>query len=276
MGRGRLIPMHRGVYAVAHRSLPPLARYLAAVLAVGDNAFLSHHAASGAWGLSPQPDGDVDVTVVGRDAGRRRAGIHVHRHAESLDSRDVTRRHNIPIVVPALALLDTAPELSSRDLERTFDGALKARIVTRAAVAATIARHRRHPGAARLAALTQAELRTSTVPKSMAEERFLELARAGGLPIPEVNVQVGRYKVDALWRDVGLIVEIDGYEFHSTRRSFDEDHERDQYFADHNLAVTRFTRDQVVTAPAVVLVRLTQRLTSLLNAQSPRSSRIVS
>ncbi|MFL5865422.1 MAG: type IV toxin-antitoxin system AbiEi family antitoxin domain-containing protein, partial [Solirubrobacteraceae bacterium] len=155
VARGRLIPMHRGVYAVARRSLPPLAPYLAAVLAVGDGTFLSHHTAAGVWGLRPASPGDVDVTVVGRDAGRRRAGIHVHRCA-SIDPRDTTRRHNIPITSPALTLLNITPGLGARDLERTFDAALKGRIVTRAAVAETVARNPQRPGAARLAALAHA------------------------------------------------------------------------------------------------------------------------
>jgi very-short-patch-repair endonuclease len=275
VARGRLIGWHRGVYALARRSSPAMARYLAAVLAVGEDALLSHHAAAAVWGLRPSRAAEVDVTVVARDAGRRRPGIRVHRRAR-MDDRDRARRHNIPITSAALTLLDLTPELGMRELERIFDAALKERIVTRAAVEQTAARNPTRPGAGRLAALARSELAATTVSRSDGEERFLELVRAGGLPDPELNAQIGPYTVDAFWRDVGLVVEIDGYGFHGTRRSFDTDHERDQYLSARDLTVLRFTRDQVVKQPAVVLVRLTQRLTALSRGQSGRSRRIVS
>jgi very-short-patch-repair endonuclease len=274
LARRRIVALHRGVYAVGHLSLPQLAPGMAAVLAVGDDALLSHHSAAAVWGFAPPREGDVDITVVGRDAGRKRAGIHVHL-AGALHPRDAGRIHNIPITAAARTLLDITPNLTPRQLERAFDRALKSRIVTRHAVAETAARAERRPGAARLAALARAELRAPADTRSEAEERFHGLIRAGGLPEPELNVRLGRYTVDALWRRHRLVVEVDGYEFHSTRWSFESDRERDLELSSAGFEVMRFTWDQILNQPESVLVRLTQRLAGAA-AQSRRSSRMVS
>jgi predicted transcriptional regulator of viral defense system len=112
LARGRLHSMHRSVYSlVPFPALPPLAPQLAAVLACGDAALLSHNSAAAAWGLRPSVNGDVHVTVIGKETGRRRPGIRVHR-ATALDPRDVRRYQGIPISSPARALLDITPELT--------------------------------------------------------------------------------------------------------------------------------------------------------------------
>ena len=124
IARGRLNTVHHGIYSlVPFPALPPLAIELAAVLACGDAALLSHHSAAAAWGMRPCFDGDVHVTVVGKETGRRRPGIRVHRVSE-LDPRDVRRCHGIPITSPARALLEIAPDLTGRQLERAIDEAL--------------------------------------------------------------------------------------------------------------------------------------------------------
>jgi very-short-patch-repair endonuclease len=274
VARGRLIQLHRGVYALGHLSLPPLAGFVAATLAVGTGAYVSGRSAAMLWGLIPSEDGEVDITVVGRDAGRRRAGIRVHR-VQALDRCDTTTLHEMPITTPSRALLDITPDLTQPHLERTFDAALKGRILTRNAVAQTVARNRRRPGAARLGALAQSEFRGPPDTRSDPERRFAELVRAAGLPEPEMNGRFGRFVVDALWRDLRLAVEIDGYEYHSTKRSFESDHERDQVLIEAGLSVLRFTADQVAGQPEVVLARLARRIGEL-QAQSGRSSRIVS
>jgi very-short-patch-repair endonuclease len=103
-----------------------------------------------------------------------------------------------------------------------------------------------------------------------AEEDMLALVRAGGLPEPEVNVWVGPHEVDFLWRSERLVVFTDGYEFHSTHRSFEGDHTQDLELQEDGFDVMRFTREQVTRRPQWVLVRVAQRL-----AQLGRSSRAV-
>jgi len=259
---GLIRQVHRGVYAVGHFSLPPFAAEMAAVLAVGEGALLSHYSAAVMWGLIPAVEGDIDVTLVGQDRSRSRDGIRVHR-VKSMPPRDAGSLRNIPITRPARALLDITPDLRPPELERTFDAALKGKIVTRSAVAETAARSPGRPGAARLAALARAELGDPADTRSWPEGQFLTLIRAGGLPEPELNVRFGRYRIDALWRTHRLAVEIDSYGFHSTRRSFESDHERDLALAAAGFTVMRFTREQIVKQPELVLVRLARRLGEL-------------
>jgi very-short-patch-repair endonuclease len=257
---GLIRQIHRGVYAVGHSSLPPFASEMAAVLAAGDGALLSHRSAAAMWGLIAAVKGDIHVTVVGHDRARTRPGIRIHR-IRALDTRDATSLHAIPITSPARTLLDITPDLRPRgELERTFDAALKGRIVTRSAVAATVARNGGRPGAPLLAALAQAELPGPADTRSQAEDQLRRLIRAGDLPEPVFNARVGRYTIDALWPRHRLAVEVDGYAFHSTRRSFESDHERDLVLSAAGFTVMRFTRDQIVKQPELVLVRLAQRL----------------
>lgn len=270
VARGRLIAVHRGVYAVGHRSLPPLASSMAAVLAAGPEALLSHHSAASAWRLMLERDRDIDITIVDCDRSRGRRGIRVHR-LNALDPRDATTLHGIPITTAPRALLDITPDLGARDLERAFDRGLKGRLFTRSAVVETVTRSPRRPGAARLAALADAESGAPGETRSLWEERLLALARAGGLPLPEINVLVGGYEVDALWRRQRLVVEVDGFEFHRTRRSFENDHARDLALAAAGFTVMRFTADQLKNEPEMVLVRVAQRLAALETQSSRRS-----
>jgi very-short-patch-repair endonuclease len=253
--RQRLIRVHRGVYSLA-AVLPAYARELAAVLAVGDAAFTSHASAAALWGMAPVPAGDVHVTVVNRDAGRRRAGITVHQTT----ALETTVRHSVPVTTPARTLLDIAPDLGDHELERAFDSGLKTRLFTRDGVATLAHRHVNRPGASRLKALAAAELRVTRITRSWTERRMITLARDAGLPVPEVNATLGRFVVDFLWRAERVIVETDGYEFHSTRRSFESDHERDLALRDAGYTVLRFTRDQLADRPERVLASLVRAL----------------
>jgi very-short-patch-repair endonuclease len=132
-----------------------------------------------------------------------------------------------------------------------------------------------HRGGARLGALATAESRISTVTRSEIEERFLALIRRAGLSLPQANADVGRFTVDLLWEPIRLVVEVDGYQFHSTHRVFEADRARDLELGAAGYEVMRFTWHQVADQPEFVLARLTQRMTELA-AQSGRSSRKVS
>ena len=272
--RGLLRPIHRGVYAVGHLALPPLAPFMAAALAVGGDALVSHRSAAIVWGLLSEEGDDVELTIGAGDRGRRRDGIHVHRDG-LLQAVDGTRREGIPITAPARTVLDIAPGLPGRQLERAFNVLLHGRLATRRDIAETVARYPRHPGSDQLGRLAAGELRAPAETNSDAEERFLALVRAAGLPLPECNVWIAGYEVDALWRRQRLAVEIDGYEYHSTHPTFEADHARDLALSAAGFAVLRFTRDQVVNLPELVLVSLARRLAEQ-EAQLGRSSLIVS
>jgi hypothetical protein len=183
VARGRVHRIHQGIYSlVPVPVLPPLAGELAAVLACGGRALLSHHSAAAVWGIRPFLDGDVDVTLVGTDRGRTRAGIHVHR-TQTLRLRDALRHQQIPIISPARALLDIAPHISGRSLEWALDQALVKRLTSHAAVRAVLAAYPHAAGLANLRALTDPD-RPTTLTRSHPEERLLTTSATPGCPPP--------------------------------------------------------------------------------------------
>ena len=238
--------------------LPPLAIELAAVLACGDSALLSHHSAAATWGLRPSFNGDVHVTVIGKETGRRRPGIRVHRVSE-LDPRDVRRYQNVPITSPARALLEITPDLSDRELERALDEALIKRLITHAAINAVLAAYPNRRGVARLRAAADPG-RPTTETRSDGEEALLALIRRADLPAPEVNAKVGSYTADFLWPTQKVIVELDGYDYHRGRTAFERDHQRDAEHQRMGYLVIRITGSQLAREPEAILVRIATAL----------------
>lgn len=206
---GRLHSVHRGVYAVGHAGLTREARFLAAVLAVGEGAVLSHVAAAVLWGLR-RPDGDdggeVDVTVARRV--RQRPGIRVHT-VRVLAREETTRRTGIPVTTPARTLLDYSDlPLADRALRRYVHEAEVQRLVNDHQLRMQLDRARcgRH-GAGRLAAIVD---EGPAPTRSELEDRTLELLRCHGLMRPQTNVRVQGAEVDVRFGDLKLIVEVDG------------------------------------------------------------------
>ncbi len=261
LGYGRLFRIHHTVYSlVPLEALRPLAREHAAILACGLGAVLSHHSAAVVWKLRPPPaDEIVHVTAVGSDCGRRRSGIRPHRVA-TLDRRDVRVVEGVPTTAPARTLLDIAPDLTDRELERAFDEAIAIRLMTRGHVIAMLERYPRRPAVGRLRALAQPE-RKATMTRSEAEECFYKLIRKSGLPEPATNVKVGRYEVDFMWRQQQLIVEIDGFAFHSSRAALERDHRRDAELQAAGYMVIRIGWRELMAQPEAVLVRIAVALT---------------
>jgi predicted transcriptional regulator of viral defense system len=116
---GRLHRVHRGVYAVGHPGLSREGRWMAAVLACGEGAVLSHRSAAALWGLEPKPRGrwenqpaDVTLSADGGRAGR--AGIRLHRSSTLLPSQ-TTIRNAIPVTKPARTLADLRRTISARE-----------------------------------------------------------------------------------------------------------------------------------------------------------------
>jgi very-short-patch-repair endonuclease len=263
---GRLFPMHRGVYLLGHTAAPPLAWESAAILACGHGALVSHESAGHLWELLPRPRPsrrrphelserhDVDVTIAGRDCGQR-PGIRLHRVA-AFDTRDARTIHGIPITAPARTILDLAPHLKARELEQAVAEGYARGLVSRSGLAAQLARYPHRRGSRRLRRIIEGDAAPART-RSVAEERVLELVRAAGLPPPEANARVGPYEVDFVWRDRRLIVEVDGYAFHSTRPKFERDRERDASLVNQGWRVIRVTWRQVRDRPekTVALLR---------------------
>lgn len=266
--KGRLHRLYRGVYAVGHTAPSDRARWMAAVLAASfgrapegiprrtdpsaaaaptldreagvlsiaaipnlhpAHAFLSHRSAAELWGLLPVRSGPVDVSITTRGGRARRAGIRLHR-STTLGPGETTGHDGIPVTTPARTIAD-------------LKGAI-----------AEDARRR---------AIRQAEfLRLNLGPdietdrtRSELERLFLRLCHRHQLPPPEVNVRVGRFTVDFLWRDAGLIVETDGFRSHSGREAFEGDRVRDLELRRQGYEVLRLSFRQVTTeSPRVASV----------------------
>src|SRR5215218_7393412 len=223
---GWLHPVHRSAYAVGHSRLTREGRWMAAVLACGKHAALSHTDAAALWSIRPAPlPGPVHVTLRTRAGRRRRAGIRVHR-PRRLPDDELTTHRGIPCTSPARTLLDLASVLDLRPLERAADEADRLRLVLADDLVELLRRHRGHPGARLLRGVLARHQMGSTVTRSELEERFLTLCRKHRLPQPEVNVPLLDYVVDFLWREAKLVVEVDGRAAHGTARAFQADRDR--------------------------------------------------
>ena len=234
---GRLHRLHRGVYALGHPVLPAGGAEVAALLAFGPGAWLSHSSAAGLWRLRPPAPALVELTRTGTSL-RDRPGLRLHR-ARTVDGGDVTSHHGVAVTTPARTLLDLAETLPFRELERALDEAQIRNLVTPADLEALIDRSPGRRGVALLGAL--AGRSATTITRSELEERFLSLVRAARLPQPETNVRLEDCEVDFLWRAAQLVVETDGYAYHRTRSAFERDRRRDLRLQRAGYRVVRIT-----------------------------------
>jgi very-short-patch-repair endonuclease len=257
---GRLHAVHRGVYLLGHTVAPEYSREMAAILSCGPGAAISHRSAAFLWELLPYParSAEVHVTISGQHRGSR-AGIRLHRPVHPLDPRDAGRFHRIPITKPARTVLDLAASLTSRELERALEEAYARRRVTQGMLEEILARSERARGAAALRQLL-AEHTGPALTRSEAEARLLDLIRRAQLPHPAVNARIGRHEVDFLWRAQRLVVEVDGFQFHSSRVAFERDRLRDADLQGRGFRVIRVTWRQIVDEPEAMLVRIARAL----------------
>jgi very-short-patch-repair endonuclease len=240
--------MHRGVYRIGPLT-SVLAEPFAAVLASGPTAVLSHHAAAALHGIAKPWPGPVDVTVT---AGHRRpSGVSLHRSPLAPEER--TQCDGIPLTTAARTLVDVAPAWSRRELERGVEQAVILGLTTEAELYATAEGRKR--GAARLRCVLT-DFATPSLTRSEAERRLIELIRKAQLPHPIANAGIGRYEVDLLWPGQQLVVEVDGFAFHSSRQAFERDRARDAALQVAGYRVIRFTWRQIVREPYAVAATL--------------------
>jgi very-short-patch-repair endonuclease len=173
-----------------------------------------------------------------------------------LTKQDVTIHRGLPVTSPARTLLDCAETLTPRALERALDEALALRIVSISKLREVLSRaHGRH-GAPLLKALLD-HRGPSTITRSQAEERMLELIRLAGLPAPELNVTLeGGFTVDFLWRQQRVALEVDGYAWHHTKSAFERDRRKDAFLKRAGLDLARVTWDQMRDEPLAIIAKL--------------------
>jgi predicted transcriptional regulator of viral defense system len=266
---GRLHRVHEGVYAVGYLPSTRERELMAAVLACGPEAVLSHRSAAELWGLRKSDGGPIDVTTPGR-RGRSPQGIASHRN-DMLAPADRSSVRGIPCTTVARTLLDFAAVAPVWELRKALSEAEVLRILNHAGVRALIRRNRGRRGVARLR-MVMDEIRPETKrTRSEMERGFLRLCERAGLPRPEVNVSLdvgGRWlKPDFLWREAGLILEADSRTYHDTDSAFQVDRKREQCFQLAGWEVSHCTWEQIFHEPAVLAKTIS---TLIARSEQPR------
>ena len=253
---GQLIPVHAGVYAVGHLPLSYEARAHAAVLACGDGAILSHGSAAALWNYTKDWPTRFEVIAT---YDRRRRGIRAHR-CKTLTRRDITRQRGVPVTSPARTVFDMTPRLKTdKALTRFVNDARLTRTLHLGDLAELLVRHPRHPSTERLTPFLEPR---GGPTRSEFEDRFTAFAREYGLPAPLVNTDVLGYEVDALFPEQRVIVELDGWDYHSDRATFESDRDKDAELLAAGYRTVRMTWERLETMPA----REAKRLHKILQA----------
>lgn len=242
---GRLHRLYRGVYAVGRRELERPGQWMAAVLACGPGAVLSHLSAAALYRILRDRHGPIEVCVPRRV---RHAGIRVHQV-----ERPAARWKRIPVTSPVDTLIDLAACLDDRRWEAAVNEADSLGLCTPDAVRAAAGSSRRG-GVGRVRrvldplifALTDSEL----------ERLFLPIALRAGLPKPLTQYDLNGWRVDFYWPELGLVVECDSLTYHRTASKQTKDVLRDQTHFLAELVPLRFTHWQVRYEPAHVAAML--------------------
>jgi very-short-patch-repair endonuclease len=218
---GRLINVHRGVYAVGVLPSNPIDRARGALLAAGPHSALARWSAAAYWGLARNWPTTVELVSA---ADRRHRAIRIEV-SERLLGRDIRKIDGLRVTSPARTLLDTAPKMTSKRLTRAINDLRHDRKLTLPQLRDVVARNPRHSGSKPLKSVLEISQPEPT--RSELEDAFLALLRKHRLPTPEVNVEVAGYLVDAYFPDHQLIVELDGWLTHQTKHAFTRDRRQD-------------------------------------------------
>jgi hypothetical protein len=228
---GHLLRMHRGVYAVGHAAVSGLARYAAALLAVGPHAVLSHRSAAVMWRiLVPEEGAPVDVAIAAGQA-RHRPGIRIHR----LKRLDIRHREGLRLTSPAQTLASLAASSSAATYERAHNEALAQRLI----------RSESSPG------ITRSEL----------ERKLRRIIEQSGLPTPRYNEPIAGREFDAVWHPQRYAVEVDSWQFHGHRKAFERDREKQHVANSAGYRLARVT-DRQMDKPLQLVARLATALAS--------------
>jgi very-short-patch-repair endonuclease len=269
LARRLLVPLHRGVYAFGHRQLRIEGRWLAAVLAAGPGALLSHRDAAALHEMRAAPQ-SRRVSVSTASYVRPASGLWVcSRRTFAVEDCAVVRA--IPVTSPARTLVDLAPMLTLGQLQSTLGEADRKGLLDVQAVERTLARLKtRHgQGHARLRAALDAHAKHGAVLlRSWLEERLLDLVLAAGLPRPRFNAPAAGFEVDALWPYERVVVELDGWADHKERAAAARDRDKTNRLQVAGYVVLRFLHGDVVGDPGRVASALRGALQSTSTVSS--------
>jgi very-short-patch-repair endonuclease len=243
-------------YGVGHVALRREGWWMAALLACGEGAALSHRTAAQAWGLTMGPTLPIDVTT-STDHGRKHRQITTHRML--LAPLDALLRDNLRLTTPSRTIVDLAATLQGRALRETVERAQDLRRFDPNDIRETLARGPRRPGTRRLHDLITVLAPDEDNARSHLERRFLALVRKARLPKPACNHEIAGRRRDFAWPDQRLVVETDGYRYHSSRQAKRRDNRRDRELTALGWRPVRFTYEEIAFEPGEVaqeLVRL--------------------
>ena len=255
---GWLHVVHRGVYAVGHRPVSANVTRMAAVLACGPGALLSHRSGAALWGIRRSALSYVEITVPTRRGDVDGIRPYVCRRLEPQDRVVID---GIPCTSVALTLLNLAAVVPRRALERACDEAEVQRLFDLTAVEDVLERFRGCRGAARLRAVLGEHAIGTTLTRPGLEEAALRMIDSYGLRRPEVNVRIPcgsgeAPEVDFLWRRERLVLETDGGRFHSSRSQIERDRRKESLLVRAGYRVLRATWWQVQRDPRDVALML--------------------
>jgi predicted transcriptional regulator of viral defense system len=256
---GQLLPLRREVYVAGHLQVSRRGRWMAAVLACGDGAVLSHESAACLWGLQ----GDRRLVDVNADCGRqgrlRREGVRLHRC--KLHHGDRLVWDGVPVTTVARTLFDLSEVVDYQRLKRAWEEADRLKLLRLGELERVVERGRGRR-ALRPVRRILGELRAPARTRSPLEDRFLTFCEGHRLPAPATNVLVLGHEVDALWPDARLIVELDSWEYHGHRAAFQRDRARDSARLVAGYRTIRVTHQRLDTEARTLLAEL-QTLLSL-------------
>jgi predicted transcriptional regulator of viral defense system len=262
IGRGRLHLVMRGVYAVGWPELTERRRWMAAVLACGEGAALSHQSAAALWGIAEEQRRHIDVSIR-RRSELERPGLRVRARAK-LDAARILVKDGIPVTEVVQTLVDLATELPPRRLERAINEADKHDLIDPETLRSRLGSYKGEPGVKRLRTLL--DKRTFRLSDSDLEILFHPIASAAGLPPPLSKQIVNGWEVDFYWPDLGLVIETDGLRYHRTASAQTRDVRRDRAHALAGMTPLRFTHYEIKYEPTQVRQEL-KRAAAMLQAR---------
>jgi Protein of unknown function (DUF559). len=234
---GRLHRIHPHVYALGHTALPLEGRLWAALLFAGPTAVLSHTTAAWIWSLVDDAPRRIHLTTSGPRSSLPNVRMHRSRQV------DAAKHRGFPVTGVARTLLDLGRVLSARQLRRALAEADFRGLLDPAEVELVLGRGR--PGSLALRAALVHHLPSLARTLSELEQRFLEVCESAGLPLPDINARVGRMRVDAIWRNQMLAVELDGVAAHNGPAAMKRDRLRELALRAQGFRVVRYSWDQV-------------------------------
>lgn len=269
VARSQLVPLHRGVYAAGHASLRREGHWLAAVLAIGHGAVLSHRDAAALHELRPSNGSLVDVSTSAERKSTAKVRVHGRRVC---DARDVTTLNGIPVTTVSRTLVDLAEVVAKDALVKACSEAERQHKldVKNIEEALKRTRGRRGPGPAKIrAALAELAAHGTHLTRSELEDRFIPLLAAYDLPRPATNAHVAGFEGDAVWPQARLVVELDGWGFHNTRRAFQRDRTKGNALVGAGWTVLRFTHDDLMRRPGEVAAQIAAQLSPVCGSARP-------